>query len=281
MCFNCRNPSLCKNFLQCMWEFSLCWDAAGPKSSLLHSEGMRFFRAANVRTRETRWKTTTWKPFHLLSSISIMLIHTETMLPYWWHCTYWRSQALTVLSLWQDLGITSDLFASPISPHACAHLSSSPFWSPSLSLLPSSLFSANPTVTEALLIHKWFYSKITKEIIIWLQHVMETKDLCNTYWKMLAGVQMSVSFIPLLAQSWAHLTLPCNKPPMSSVCCQWCAWFLKLGKLIVNINHEVVTPSLGQEVPGCEFKKIIVKILAILNSNYVVQRLKAGLQLMG
>lgn len=198
MCFNCRNPSLSKIFQQSMWAFSPCWDAAGPKSSLLHSEGMHFFRAANVRTRETRWKTTTWRPFHLLSSICIMLIHTGTMLPYWWHCTYKRSQALTVLSLWQDLGITSDLFASPISPHSCPCLSSSLFWFLSLSPLPSSLFSANPTVTEALLIQKWFYSKITKEIIIWLQYVMETKGLCNTYWKMLAGVQMSVSFIPPL-----------------------------------------------------------------------------------
>lgn len=52
--------------------------------------------------------------------------------------------------VWQDLGITSDLFGSPISPHACLCLSLSPFWSLSLSLLPSSSISVNPTVTEAL-----------------------------------------------------------------------------------------------------------------------------------
>lgn len=53
-------------------------------------------------------------------------------------------------AVWQDLGITSDLFASPIPLHAYPCLSPSPFWSLSLPLLPSSLFSVNPTVTEDL-----------------------------------------------------------------------------------------------------------------------------------
>lgn len=53
-------------------------------------------------------------------------------------------------AVWQDLGITSDLFASPTSPHACPCLSSSPLWALSLSLLLSSLFSVNTTVTEAV-----------------------------------------------------------------------------------------------------------------------------------
>lgn len=61
-----------------------------------------------------------------------------------------ESSTICAEHVWQDLDIASDLFVSPISSHACPSLSSSPFWSLSLSLLPSSLLSVNPAVTEAL-----------------------------------------------------------------------------------------------------------------------------------
>lgn len=154
MCLNPRNPNLWNIFLQSIWEFSLCWDTEGPEQFIVTQEDMHIFRAASIRTRQTRWKTTTWKTSQVLRSICIMLIHTENTLQLASCLTGCIADvgAVKLCLCWVCVAGSRYSFSSVSFSHLIPSLSLSVSSSPSLSLslLPSSLLSVNPPVTEAL-----------------------------------------------------------------------------------------------------------------------------------